>query len=517
VLGMMGRELPEKEAEKEAGKDAEKEAETGKQTGEEMDAFSEALLQHRMAEANRWILLSPEGTGLNPAMKKTLELALKLADPVAARRQAARTGGDTLSFADFMLRQSKEDGARFPEQPTPFPEDGETPGDAVAADHSMQGMEKLKLIIPDVPLPSMGLRATKPTCEEISSESTLPTAEAPLPPAGRKVPLYPPLTNADLRKLARVREYDSPRRVRSGLVLSWDAGESEPDPYETGVDADADRPDFGFDFARWVVERRQAGAVPEGDAFQWIRDAVEVLEAEGGRETKSQEGEKRPDERPDERPDDAGPMAVRRARELHDGPHTRHVLQAALISTDATLDGVADMLGFDRPVVDAYANLFFNVIGRRRDSVCIQRILDQVGSGRDPVSSGTVPKPYAGLLAAAADLTLGQVVQAGGCNMRKTPLQELSRIVIENLLARSRCWSLVPAKHGQAPSPGLSLALAMVDRMAKATDRVEDLDRVGVFSEFFRKTMEENVKLMRQTLPKVEDTEKGGCTSGETE
>jgi len=54
---------------------------------------------------------------------------------------------------------------------------------------------------------------------------------------------------------------------------------------------------------------------------------------------------------------------------------TRELLRALLITTGATTGRVADVLGIDHQVVEAYECLFFNVIARKEDSLFLRNVV----------------------------------------------------------------------------------------------------------------------------------------------
>lgn len=72
-------------------------------------------------------------------------------------------------------------------------------------------------------------------------------------------------------------------------------------------------------------------------------------------------------------------LIVQRAFELLLAPGLRHMyLNAALLACDASIDSVAQAFDLDTPVVEAYSDLFFNVIDRR-DSPDYLRLAAKVG------------------------------------------------------------------------------------------------------------------------------------------
>lgn len=189
------------------------------------------------------------------------------------------------------------------------------------------------------------------------------------------------LTLEDLRRMAGLWHQCAPpaspqRMADSRLRLPWRRPD-EPALAAAGFPAEMSRPDFGGLLAKRVAAAGRSGELPAGGTFHWIRLMAAGLEmgaaaAEGGMA-------------------DAEDAALRRAVELHASGSSRQLLQSALVTCDAEIGGVADFLGLDARVVDAYAVLFFNLPARRQDSSFIQNIESRIRAGLDPLDGGSVP------------------------------------------------------------------------------------------------------------------------------
>lgn len=186
----------------------------------------------------------------------------------------------------------------------------------------------------------------------------------------------------------------------------------------------ADRPDFGFAFALWMVTHGKTDDIPEGTAYRWVRVAAAVLETERKRNPGH-----------DHYLDhvDVGRQAVKQARELHDKSTSRWLLQAALICRNANIPVVAEALGLERDVVDAFANLFYNVIARRTDTGFCQKIAAQLATGQDGLLGKRIPTEQSRLLGAAVHLSLDQVMEAAGFGMQATTNWEVAVTFLNHL------------------------------------------------------------------------------------
>jgi hypothetical protein len=136
-------------------------------------------------------------------------------------------------------------------------------------------------------------------------------------------------------------------------------------------------PDFGWQLARQVAACGLRSKLPADDPFFWIRLAAEQPDSVG----EAAAGE------------DPCRRALRLAKDLHQRPAARHLLQAALLTREAEIGEVAAFLSLDPRGVAAYATLFFNVPGRVDEEEGFKQLVtrryasDCDRSGGDPARS----------------------------------------------------------------------------------------------------------------------------------
>lgn len=229
---------------------------------------------------------------------------------------------------------------------------------------------------------------------EVATEAEAETEAKPDPwLAPDRLPLE------DLRVMAGLWCQCAPARQKvlrsASLQPPWQKSkESAPTPAAGGLPDEMSRPDFGNLLAIRVAAAGRSGELPAGGSYHWIRLMAAALEpvepvAEGGMA-------------------DVDDAALRRAVELHASENSRQLLQAALMTRDAEIGNVAQWLGLDPRVVDAYAMLFFNLPARRWDPRYRSRIEAWIKDGRNPLDGGNLP-PGRGLtdeMRAAANITL---------------------------------------------------------------------------------------------------------------
>jgi hypothetical protein len=358
VLEWMGRALPEKEVE----------------AGKEADGFSDDLLRLRMIQANRWILLSGiDGGPGGLAFGKEIEILLKFEAAWAKWLQDNRYA--PLYNSDFVQAVRLFDGPQD-DASEPDPDGAQDP-------------------------------------EESAGGSGADALESPEPPADIDSTLESaPMTGDEIRRLFAL--FPSSTPALGGLHLPWDSRQGG-NQWHRKTPQETLRPDFAFEFATRWAERDDSDPLPEGDAFHWIRMAVDLLRqerqgmSEGGDETGT---------------DQRGLQLVREAHDLHQRSWARHFLQAALIARDSTTSDVADWMDLEDGVVDAYAALFFNVVGRRREHGFLNGVRKSLERGIDPAGDAPIPKSHLRLLRAAPRLSLAQLkAVTGGAAAESTTVQ----------------------------------------------------------------------------------------------
>jgi hypothetical protein len=111
----------------------------------------------------------------------------------------------------------------------------------------------------------------------------------------------------------------------------------------------------------------------------------------------------------------AGCQTARQAIELHLRAASRLLLQTALLTLDAELQKVAELLKLEPQVVRAYATLFFN-LRLLPGNTLRQAVVERIRMGRDPLDGRELPSPcgHADLLQAAPMLTLREFGMLAG-------------------------------------------------------------------------------------------------------
>ena len=238
------------------------------------------------------------------------------------------------------------------------------------------------------------------------------------------------------------------------------------------------RPDFGW----YAVERLCAAGVefpifPEGKinwlfrAWLWKND-------------------------PDEYKNHPSIIPLRNALDIHadaSNRPTRALLNAALISSDATIEAVASALGLPCDVVAAYEALFFNVLDRRDDQTYLANIvypntrleeqledylevtsLDVLllrigynGQLKDVLYAGGLrDNPTAGMTGAEAAARLEEAFLATGCVLATNGFLNQAKMhpaiaATLELIKNSRCAGYPPSAGDEDENMGSVCARAM--------------------------------------------------------
>jgi len=263
-------------------------------------------------------------------------------------------------------------------------------------------------------------------------------------------PASVPLALVDLIRMAGLWQQCAPaaspqRNPASPLQTLWRKSD-EPQRKPGGFPAEMSRPDFGSLLAKRVAAAGRSGELPAGAAFHWIRVMAAGLEqevpaAEGGMEEAGI--------------GDAGDAALRQAVELHASGSSRQLLQAALVTRDAEIGDVADFLGLDKPVVDAYAALFFNLPARRRESSFLHNIEALIQAGLDPLDGGVLPagRGLAAEMRAVAGISLDDLRRLLGFRAADSRAVDAANRLLE-LLVRVARGGGRPGEGRGSGSPG---------------------------------------------------------------
>ena len=147
-----------------------------------------------------------------------------------------------------------------------------------------------------------------------------------------------------------------------------------------------DEPAFGWDIALNLAASGQTSSLADRPAYQWVVAAQRYCRA-----------------LPDCLPDDRQVADFRRALVIHRTPSRwRFYLKAALLAPDSTAATVAQAFDLDQPVVEAFADLFFNVLDRRESDYRLMALMADIQHQ---------PVDLTELLVAALDGSLDRVLQ----------------------------------------------------------------------------------------------------------
>ena len=251
------------------------------------------------------------------------------------------------------------------------------------------------------------------------------------------------------------------------LAVSWESSAGDRAARDGRIQM-AERPDFGFEFARSMVNRGGCDLIPGDEVFHWIRTAVMVLQKEKKPGVDCGQWHESPDL-----------QAVKRAFRIHDRPSSKSLMQAVLISRDATIEEVAKAMGLDVPVVDAYATLFFNVIGRRKEVAWFRRFASDFSAGKGSTSNGRISEKLAKLNGVATHLTLAQILQAVGCEEDECSASGASLTLLANLVDLDRRQLL---STGGIEVRGLIEAVKTAARIVESEP--SELVNIGIGSEY---------------------------------
>lgn len=250
-----------------------------------------------------------------------------------------------------------------------------------------------------------------------------------------------------------------------------------------------DRPDFGWEMAK-LLARSGTPRVLRAPSYRWIRKAVAVIAT------------------PRRITSDPALLAVADARQLHQDPDSRAILQAALLTPDANAPSIADALGLDPTAVEAFASLFFNVVGRSA------LYLRKVAHAPQPRSLQLVADPTAldhgALLRTGLKGTLEDVLELAGCG-RHEDGDDLSPSdsLLHSVLRAGKVWlaSRPNSTTPLSPEAVQAIQIAKQKTVAKGADEFESDDNsTGTFYDIVSAQLARDGESMRAAfVPKAND------------
>jgi hypothetical protein len=264
------------------------------------------------------------------------------------------------------------------------------------------------------------------------------------------------------------------------LVSEWGANPKPPilrDPWDRRNDSSAEdrairaalknRPDLG-----WVFAERHAGSlhpctILKRRRYRWVR-AAKNLHTGGATAAKHLRDVE----------------IVEQARALHDSDEIRPVLNALLMTRGATALSVADAAKI-RPadVIEAYNDLFFNVLDRKDDLAFMRNILGHGKIDHLFISHSSLPTAEEKLLAAGFMGTIDDVLRLAGfaSDADDESEESLSRRLTRKILKAGTDYMDSPDALKKAPPAIVSRAIDMVAKSKVEQTPASDADGLGDF------------------------------------
>jgi hypothetical protein len=194
---------------------------------------------------------------------------------------------------------------------------------------------------------------------------------------------------------------------------------------------------------------------------------------------------------------------VEQARQLHESDEIRSVLNAVLLTRGATAQTVADALKI-KPVdvIEAYNDLFFNVLNRKDDLGYLRKLL---GHGRNDslfIDVSSLPTAEENLLAAGFKGSIDDVLRLAGFATESDDEteEELSSRMTRKMLKIAGDYLDTPDALKKAPPAIVSHALDMVKKSKVEQPPAFDQDGLGDFVGSARGILEKNKKIVEASI-----------------
>jgi hypothetical protein len=283
------------------------------------------------------------------------------------------------------------------------------------------------------------------------------------------------------------------------LISEWGADPKPPilrDPWNrrnnsTGEEravkaALRNRPDLGWALAERLAVSRRPCALIKHREYRWIR-AARNLHTGGVIATKHLRHTE----------------VVEQARGLHESDEIRPVLNALLMTRDATAQSVAEALNI-KPVavVEAYGDLFFSVLGRKDDLAYLGKILGRGKTDFLFIDSSTLPTAEENLLAAGFTGTIDDVLRLAGFATDSDDLTEeaLTSRLTRRLLKTAADYLDSPDALKKAPPTIVTHALDMVKKSKVEQTPAFDPGGLGEFVGTAREILAKNKKIVEASI-----------------
>lgn len=210
-----------------------------------------------------------------------------------------------------------------------------------------------------------------------------------------------------------------------------------------------DRPDFGWALAERLAKSGCTCTLLKRPAYRWVRAAMQLL-------TAGQSASRRLKD----------VTVVSQAREIHEFDLLRPVVNAALMTRNATARSVADALHLDVAVVEAYDSLFFSILDRKNDLAYVRKLLGSGDKSLLIVSRHVAPSDEEVLLSVGFKGTIEDVLRHAGCTggAGDETMEDLSKRLLRNLLVAGADWTASPNCLRQSPPAMVAHAIDLVKK-----------------------------------------------------
>ena len=238
--------------------------------------------------------------------------------------------------------------------------------------------------------------------------------------------------------------------VRPTLVDPWDRP-CDLFGQERAANASIkDRPDFGWAFAERLVRAGRSCSLLKRPEYRWVRATVQFLTGGECASRRLRDG-----------------VVVSQAREIHDSDLMRPIINAALMTRDATVGSVAAALNLDSSLVDAYECLFFNILDRRSDLGYVRKLMGAGESSPLMISRQTTPSDEDVFLSVGFHGSMEDVLKHAGCigGAGDESVEGLTDRLLGSLLAAGADWVGSPTASRQPPPALVTHAIDFAKKM----------------------------------------------------
>ena len=283
------------------------------------------------------------------------------------------------------------------------------------------------------------------------------------------------------------------------LVSEWGANPKPPilrDPWERRNDSSSEErairaalrnhPDLGWALAERLAVSRRPCPILKRREFRWIQAArnFHTGSATAAKHLRDVE-------------------IVEHALGLHESAEIRPILNAILMTHDATAETVAEALNIKpAAVVEAYNDLFFNALGRKEDMAYIRNLLGHGKSSFLFIRDTDLLTEEENLLAVGFHGTIEHVLRLAGFATDSADETEeaLASRLSRKTLKLAANYLDSPDALKKAPPAIVSHALDMVKKSKVELTPASNPDGLGDFVGSARAILEKNKKIVEASI-----------------